>query len=656
MLGASAATAQTPEPAEPVSAVSDLVVDFSHLEDVELELELLAEEEVPHLQTLLLQAEKHLRRNQTDAALEVLEQLPASGAHRPLAQRLLAWAHYQREDHAALARVLVGIERPTPELRFLAAVAQLRLSQNKDLLPLRKLWWQEGASAWGLAAVRYLSDARRVYGVKQRSYIHRHVPRITVTRGVQGDRDRMLQRLARAAPRNTVLKAEVELALGRGDIRRDPRGATRTLTAALGHTKDPQLRRAIGLRLGEVYRHRGYVTTATEHFDQVAEGHVDDLAQDAITQAAQMFVAHGRYDEARQRFQLQLLANPVGKERQAAMWGLGWVAFRMGAYPDARQFFHTVLAEEPYGPRADAALYWGARAAAEMGRGEEARAEWVHLLERFPISYYAYQAVKQLGAEPWPDPVPTYLPTSHHPEVQRIADWVDAGLTEAAEEALQRLVESAPDFLGPRDLEKMAALSEAVGDRRLAVRYRYRRHRHYPLNSAVGLAPLRRQFPDALVQMVRREARRQGVEGDLAAALVRQESGYNVNALSPSGALGLMQLMPATAAELLGKPALEDPATVLRPSTNIRLGVRYLRRMQNSFGDVELALAAYNAGPGSVGRWLRERGKLPMDIFVEEIPYRETRDYVRRIMGWYRALRMVRGVLPAPTETVVARR
>ncbi len=127
--------------------------------------------------------------------------------------------------------------------------------------------------------------------------------------------------------------------------------------------------------------------------------------------------------------------------------------------------------------------------------------------------------------------------------------------------------------------------------------------------------------------LVEEAARRYGLDPGLVDAVVRVESGYNPSATSPAGAMGLMQLMPATARAL----GVVDPYD---PVQNVDAGVRYLRGLINRYGDVALALAAYNAGPGAVQRY----GGIP--------PYPETRSYVERVLEAWQRRRVGVGGLP----------
>ena len=115
------------------------------------------------------------------------------------------------------------------------------------------------------------------------------------------------------------------------------------------------------------------------------------------------------------------------------------------------------------------------------------------------------------------------------------------------------------------------------------------------------------------VDVARKIAEEEGIDPDLFVRLVNQESRFNPNAVSPVGATGLAQLMPSTAKDLGVDPT--------KPEENLRGGARYLRQQLDTFGSVDLALAAYNAGPGNVKKY----GGIP--------PFKETQNYVRKILG-----------------------
>ena len=126
-------------------------------------------------------------------------------------------------------------------------------------------------------------------------------------------------------------------------------------------------------------------------------------------------------------------------------------------------------------------------------------------------------------------------------------------------------------------------------------------------------------------------------------ALVREESSFNKDIVSWAGAKGLSQLMPATAKRVAGWVGVSvNSTTIFDPSTNLRIGSKYLGYLHGYFnGNPYLAVAAYNAGEGNVGKWLKSKGNLPTDMFVESIPFRETRHYVKRVLGTYQAYHLL---------------
>src|SRR5690606_12807251 len=140
-------------------------------------------------------------------------------------------------------------------------------------------------------------------------------------------------------------------------------------------------------------------------------------------------------------------------------------------------------------------------------------------------------------------------------------------------------------------------------------------------------------YPVSLDAALAAEAALNDIDPSLVAALIRQESRFDPRATSPVGARGLMQIMPRvghTIARGLGFPAW-DAALLYQPDVSLQLGTSHLADLLSGYSDDGRALAAYNAGRSRVKRWSTKHGADDPELFVERIPYRETRDYVRII-------------------------
>ena len=144
------------------------------------------------------------------------------------------------------------------------------------------------------------------------------------------------------------------------------------------------------------------------------------------------------------------------------------------------------------------------------------------------------------------------------------------------------------------------------------------------------------RFPAAYRDSFQRWGEATGVDPFLLLGIARRESAFNHEAVSPVGARGLMQLMPGTAAHVSRQLGIDTPSAsgLFDPETNIRLGSHYISRMLDRYSGNRLAAtAAYNAGPGRVDRWLSEAPQ-EFDLFVESIPFRETREYVQAVLAY----------------------
>jgi soluble lytic murein transglycosylase len=153
-------------------------------------------------------------------------------------------------------------------------------------------------------------------------------------------------------------------------------------------------------------------------------------------------------------------------------------------------------------------------------------------------------------------------------------------------------------------------------------------------------------YPPAWSDLVQRHAPGAGVPPELLQALMREESALDPAAVSGAGAIGLTQLMLPTAQAWARRLAMPRPdrAGLTVPATSIRIGAAYLGALLKQFeGSPALALAAYNAGENAVLRWRAGAPRQPLDEFVEEIPYDETRGYVKRVLRSYAAYRLMAG-------------
>ena len=340
--------------------------------------------------------------------------------------------------------------------------------------------------------------------------------------------------------------------------------------------------------------------------------------------------AQGRAADAAAAYRRAVAARPDSHEAAEARWRLGWLAMRAGRIPDAVARFRAAAAAAPSRGEAARAWYWAARAV-EAGGGDATPFLRV-AAERYPLAYYGQRARARLG-HPAPALPPTlpHAPSDAaaapaHEELARLG--FDADAAEAAEDALE----------ASRDLRVVRVLAEVyarLGDVRRSVGFAEEALAGGMRDEAVW----RLAYPRVFWQEAAAAAAAAGIDPLLLLALVREESRYDPAAVSPAGAVGLAQLLPSTARALAGDVPT-DAARLKDPTLNLTLGARYLRMQLDRFhGDLRLALAAYNAGPGNARRWM---GLDPdPDYLVEKLDFAETRAYVRRVLGSYGIYRLL---------------
>jgi soluble lytic murein transglycosylase len=282
--------------------------------------------------------------------------------------------------------------------------------------------------------------------------------------------------------------------------------------------------------------------------------------------------------------------------------------------------------------------FWLALSQWEQGQRPQAKAGWADLLARYPDGYYGWRAAQRLGrgdlqldpATAPPLPQPAWRPLgSGRSDLDGL--WRLGQNLEAWEQWRHR--RGREGDAAPQQLVLESRLRRGVGDHWTGLGQLEEASLRAPSSDCalqVELTRLRSEpaFTDVLDQAGRQER----VPSTLLAAVARQESRFSPTVRSPVGAVGLLQLMPDTARELAGGPISGEDLE--EPRQNAALGARYLRQLLDRWrGNPFLVAASYNAGPGAAASWIDPRLDSLPELWVEAIPYPETRLYVKKVLG-----------------------
>ncbi len=382
-----------------------------------------------------------------------------------------------------------------------------------------------------------------------------------------------------------------------------------------------------------------------------------EWTQAALLAAGDAALTSGDQREAQDYYRRLVNANAEGRDAAEAHWKLTWLTYRRRDAASA-ELLEEHLTRFPDSPFRGRALYWRARRAVEAGQTALARHLFGLLREWSPRDYLAQQTVTMeasLRGEPAGDggALPAWVKQMGSPDERASAEpllpgarvWIEKagvlgrlGFWELADRELADASER-----WPHPEISLARARMALEQKKYAVATEML-NRAYPGYWRASLGDLPRQawetmFPRPYWELIEHEARRQGIDPFLVAALIRQESRFESQAVSSAGALGLMQLMPRTAEELAHQGRLSR-ARILEPALNVRLGARYLAQLLRRFnGNVEKALASYNGGGTRVTEWATTLGAEDTPEFVESIPVTQTREFVYIVLRNYRFYR-----------------
>ena len=396
---------------------------------------------------------------------------------------------------------------------------------------------------------------------------------------------------------------------------------------------------------------------------------MDRWAEEALNHLATSLIRDDDDDLADQTFRELYEKFPAGRYAERAAWKIGWRAYRNSEYRETAYVFSRAAADFARSDYRPAWLYWAGRAQDAMGDRLQAQARYTLAATDYLNSYYGRLALARLDGR---------APERRLVVAARSADAGAAPVSVLPPNAavvrdllLAKIYDQAVDEL--RYAQNMWGDSSPIGAT-LAWTYReqgrvetgsvqfslYRgainlMKRAYPQYLAAGGEQLPRDilrviFPIGYWESIQKYAAESGLDPYVVAALAAQESTFVANIRSPAKAVGLLQLEPPTARQIAKRLNIKYTSrTLTDPEANLRIGTAYLAEKVREFGDLHLVLASYNAGERPVHRWIGERPNLSKEEFIDDIPYPETQNYVRRILGTAEDYRRIYGATDGVT-------
>lgn len=329
-------------------------------------------------------------------------------------------------------------------------------------------------------------------------------------------------------------------------------------------------------------------------------------------------------------------------------WDLARTALLAGRWTEAETLLEALAPSDLPEPLAARQRFWRGFSQSKQGQREAAAAEWRALIDRHPPSYYTWRAAVRLGQGDLP---PLNQPTLLGPAT-KTDHWKPLNSGDALVDNLWRLgmtkeareiwISRSTTPLHPQTPNPEPSPAERITSGRLLLAsgdswnglnelwLASLRQVHEHCAARASLHHLK--HPQPWTAAFRAASPAASVHEALLRAIAKQESRYSAAVRSPVGAVGLMQLMPATAASLV--PAPLSPDALRDPQTNTELGARYLRQLLTQWnGNPWLAVASYNAGPGAAGSWRGPELDTDPELWAERIPYPETRIYTKKVLG-----------------------
>jgi soluble lytic murein transglycosylase len=409
--------------------------------------------------------------------------------------------------------------------------------------------------------------------------------------------------------------------------------------------------------LGQVEQRQGNLVASERHYQRVIAAYpTSPWAAEALVELAKLFNERKNATQAVELYIRLAQRFPTHEKAAEGLCEAGWLQYRQQQYEAAVRLFRRVEELLPDADILPQILYWHARAVHQQGQSRVAEQLYRRLVDEYPFHYYSHQAAQRLRAAGRPVPLTAMAPPTNDWQPPTLVTLPSAATTPPERTQfhllrVQELQQLQMQREASREIAQLGTLLPDTHETTYFVSKLYVDNQDYlaalrRLNALLKtLRPKEiRGLPRAVWTMlypkpfwdeVDQQARITALDPYLVISIMRQESAFSTTAVSAAGARGLMQLMPGTA-QLVAKRLQLGKVTngmLEQPQLNIMFGTHYFASMlQRYAGNMVLALAAYNAGPGRADRWAKEWPNLPQDEFIEHIPFQETRLYVKLIM------------------------
>jgi soluble lytic murein transglycosylase len=589
-----------------------------------------------------------------DTVLSALASRPLKGYLREAVPLRLAEVAQSRQDGARAERILRDLpinEVTVPEdvLLKLALVEESTGHREQALEAFRRVYYdyplspqaddaqtgierlQSTATLPDDLVARALGRAERLYAAKR--WAPARAAFENVARGVQGlNKDLVALRLA-----------ECDYRLDRYRAARD--GVQPFLSGPLAAEARFFYLSAVK-SLGDSTR---YVMLSR---DLVTDFPDSEWAAETLNNLAQYYLTTDEDDAADRVFREILMKFPRHRYAERAAWKAGWTDYRAKRFAETAAIYESAALTFPRADTRPAWLYWSGRARDRAGDAATANSRYQLLVTDYANSYYGRLASAILSSRRQPltaQPL-EIVPASVTPVTPPVTDVLMRVFTalQLYDDA-QREVQYAQQVWG--DTPQLQATSAWIRNQQgLGLKSQDRfnalrgaittMRRAYPQFLTAGgenIPPdvLRVIFPLDYWPLIERYSQRLDLDPYLIAALMAQESTFTAEIRSPANARGLLQLMPSTARRYATKLGIRPFTTALlaQPEVNVRIGAQYFKELMDRFGGAHFALASYNAGESRVSRWIQDAPGLPTDEFIDNIPFPETQNYVKRILG-----------------------